>query len=69
MKMGLPGVDSNDFVAPTSWGKVPATQSLVYAFDASETNRALQDIGFDGLNDEAEEAIYDSNPGRRSCIG
>lgn len=60
---GLPGVDSNDFVAPTSWGEVPATQSLVYAFDASETNRALQDIGFDGLNDAAEAAIYDSNPG------
>lgn len=60
---GLPGVDSNDFVAPTSWGEVPATQSLVYAFDASEANRALQDIGFDGLNDEAEQAIYDSNPG------
>ena len=60
---GLPGVDSNDFVAPTSWGQVPATQSLVYAFDASEPNRALQDIGLDGLNDEAEQAIYDSNPG------
>lgn len=60
---GLPGVDSNDFVAPTSWGEVPATQSLVYAFDASEANRALQDIGFDGLNDDAEQAIYDSNPG------
>lgn len=60
---GLPGVSSNDLVAPTSWGEVPATQSLVYAFDASEANRALQDIGFDGLNDEAEQAIYDTNPG------
>jgi cell surface protein SprA len=60
---GLPGVESNDFIAPTSWGEVPATQSLVYAFDASEPNRALQDIGLDGLNDEAEQAIYDSNPG------
>jgi len=60
---GLPGVESNDFVAPTAWGQVPATQSLVYAFDASEPNRALQDLGFDGLNDEAEQAIYDSNPG------
>ncbi len=60
---GLPGVDSNDFIAPTSWGQVPATQSLVYAFDVSEPNRALQDIGFDGLNDAAEQAIYDSNPG------
>lgn len=55
---GLPGVDSNDFTAPTSWGKVPATQSLVYAFDADETNRGLQDIGFDGLNDADEADIY-----------
>ncbi len=60
---GLPGVESNDFIAPTAWGAVPATQSLVYAFDASEPNRALQDIGLDGLNDAAEQAIYDSNPG------
>ncbi|MBQ4914000.1 cell surface protein SprA [Maribacter sp. MMG018] len=59
---GLPGVDSNDFVSETSWGQVPATQSLVYAFDASEENRTLQDLGFDGLTDEAEAAIYDANP-------
>tara|TARA_R110002051_G_scaffold66515_7_gene120437 strand:+ start:14219 stop:21325 length:7107 start_codon:yes stop_codon:yes gene_type:complete len=60
---GLPGVDSNDFVAPTSWGEVPATQSLVYAFDASETNRGLQDIGFDGLGDENEGAVFTNNTG------
>ncbi len=52
---GLPGVNSNDLTTATVWGKVPATQSLVYAFDADETNRGLQDIGFDGL-DDAEEA-------------
>lgn len=60
---GLPGVNSNDFVAPTSWGEVPATQSLVYAFDADETNRNLQDIGYDGLNDEGESSIYTNNGG------
>ncbi len=60
---GLPGVESNDFVAPTTWGEVPATQSLVYAFDASEPNRNLQDIGFDGLNDAAESSIYTNNGG------
>ena len=53
---GLPGVDSNDLTTNTVWGKVPATQSLVYAFDADETNRGLQDIGFDGLNDADEAA-------------
>ncbi|MCK0192175.1 cell surface protein SprA [Arenibacter sp. F20364] len=55
---GLP-IDpvSNDLTYKTSWGKVPATQSLVYAFDADQNNRGLQDIGFDGLTD-AEEATY-----------
>jgi len=52
---GLPVVGSNDLTTTTVWGEVPATQSLVYAFDVDETNRGLQDIGFDGLED-AEEA-------------
>ncbi len=52
---GLPGVNSNDLTTATVWGRVPATQSLVYAFDADETNRGLQDIGYDGLED-ADEA-------------
>ncbi len=51
---GLPGVNSNDLTTSTIWGRVPATQSLVYAFDANETNRGLQDLGFDGLDDEQE---------------
>ncbi|MCW5516238.1 cell surface protein SprA [Muriicola sp. Z0-33] len=57
---GLPAVGSNDLTTTTVWGKVPATQALVYAFDAAETNRVLQDIGFDGLDDEEEVAIYGS---------
>ncbi|GGD46337.1 cell surface protein SprA [Muriicola marianensis] len=51
---GLPGVNSNDLTTSTIWGRVPATQSLVYAFDADETNRTLQDLGFDGLDDSQE---------------
>ena len=53
---GLPGVNSNDLTTSTVWGRVPATQSLVYAFDAEEANRTLQDIGFDGLTDSEEAA-------------
>lgn len=55
---GLPGVNSNDFTAQTSWGNVPATQALVYAFDVDETSRALQDVGYDGLDDGDEGTIY-----------
>ncbi|MBT8234890.1 MAG: cell surface protein SprA [Bacteroidia bacterium] len=51
---GLPGVDSNDLTTNTVWGKVPATQSLVYAFDADQANRNLQDIGYDGITDADE---------------
>ncbi|MBT8205792.1 MAG: cell surface protein SprA [Eudoraea sp.] len=53
---GLPGVNSNDLTTSTVWGRVPSTQSLVYAFDADETNRGLQDIGYDGLEDADEAA-------------
>jgi len=65
---GLPGVDSNELVRDTDWGKVPQTQALVYAFDADETNRSLQDIGFDGLNDADESAIYVNNPGNDPAL-
>ncbi|WP_449371709.1 T9SS outer membrane translocon Sov/SprA [Arenibacter nanhaiticus] len=55
---GLPlNADSNDLTYKTAWGKVPATQSLVYAFDADPKNREKLDLGFDGLGDE-EEAAY-----------
>ncbi len=60
---GLPGVQSTDIVTPTAWGETPATQSLVYAFDADPQNRSLQDIGFDGVSDAEEAAIYNNNTG------
>ncbi len=65
---GLPGVQTSELVSPTSWGRVPATQALVYAFDADENNRALQDVGFDGLADADEEAIYNNNQGDDAAL-
>ena len=53
---GLPEVGSSSPTVSTAWGQVPASQSLIYAFDTSEANRNVQDTGFDGLLD-AEEAI------------
>ena len=44
----------------TGWARTPATQSLVYAFDANAENRDLQDVGYDGLSDQEEGAIYSS---------
>ncbi len=55
---GLPASTNNEIPRETPWGQVPSTQSLVYAFDADETNRVLQDVGLDGLDDAAEATIY-----------
>ncbi len=53
---GLPEVGSTLPTYTTNWGKIPAAQSLIYAFDSNEDNRAVQDLGFNGLSD-AEEAV------------
>ncbi|WP_310380504.1 cell surface protein SprA [Flavobacterium sp.] len=41
-----------------NWGDVPASQSLIYAFDANAANRKNQDIGLDGLPNSKEGTIY-----------
>ncbi len=43
---------------PPIWGNVPASQSLIYAFDTNASNRANQDIGLDGLTNDAEATKY-----------
>ncbi|NJB70951.1 cell surface protein SprA [Saonia flava] len=65
---GLPAVGSNDLVAQTSWGEVPSTQSLVYAFDVDEASRSLQDIGFDGLDDASESSVFNNNGGNDPAL-
>jgi cell surface protein SprA len=42
------------------WGDVPASQSLIYAFDANANNRASQDLGLDGLENGKEATIYNN---------
>lgn len=59
---GLPATGQNTATHNTSWGITPATQSLVYAFDADGQNRALQDVGLDGLTDAEERLIYTNGP-------
>ncbi|WP_044032439.1 cell surface protein SprA [Flavobacterium branchiophilum] len=58
---GLPTPNANTSPTSTSiWGKVPASQSLIYAFDAIDVNRESQDVGLDGLTDTEEAAIYNN---------
>ena len=40
------------------WGDVPASQSLIYAFDTNQDNRASQDVGLNGLNNAQEAAAF-----------
>ena len=47
---GLPGTETAS-TQESNWGKTPAAQSLLYAFNTVEEDRLLQDVGFDGLND------------------
>ena len=42
------------------WGDVPASQSLIYAFDTNTANRRIQDIGLDGLSNDLEAQVYTS---------
>jgi cell surface protein SprA len=55
---GLPENGGNQPTVATSWGKVPASQSLIYAFDTNEGNRGVQDVGLNGLNDDEEKIKY-----------
>ena len=55
---GLPSNSTSQALTnPTVWGKVPSSQSLIYAFDVDGGNRAAQDVGFDGVNDAAEKNL------------
>lgn len=45
------------------WGDVPASQSLIYAFDTNPDNRRNQDVGLDGLPDAREGSVYTNYAG------
>lgn len=55
---GLPDDGGIVDTSPTSWGKVPTNQSLIYAFDTEGQERINQDIGYDGLSDAEEAAQF-----------
>ena len=55
---GLPGPNSQFLAHETSWGMVPSTQSLLYAFNTIPEDRQAQDVGLDGLDDIEEGLVY-----------
>ncbi len=54
------GADQAKVKPQPIWGDVPASQSLIYAFDANAANRTNQDLGLDGLKGANEGAIYNN---------
>lgn len=60
---GIPGpsnLSSNLPTIETNVAVVPTLPPLVNAFSVDENDRAAQDVGFDGLNDEAEKTKFAS---------
>jgi len=57
---GLPTPTNNARVDESSvWGKVPAIPlQVTNAFSNTPSDRALQDVGFDGLQDTAEQRLF-----------
>ncbi|WP_026718474.1 cell surface protein SprA [Flavobacterium antarcticum] len=54
---GLPEANSVQGTSKSIWGRVPSSQSLIYAFDTNNANRAVQDVGLDGIDDAAEALL------------
>lgn len=56
---GMP-VDGSKSYTYTQWGKIPTQSTVTYAFATTSGSRALQDVGFNGLNDAEEQEFYKS---------
>lgn len=53
---GMP-VDGSSGYTTTQWGKIPTQSTVTYAFATTSGARALQDVGYNGLNDEEEQTF------------
>ncbi|MBD5310117.1 MAG: cell surface protein SprA [Bacteroides sp.] len=51
---GLPIDGDTQFITETAWGRVSRQNSLTYAFENAENARPTQDVGLDGLPNDAE---------------
>ena len=54
---GMP-VDGSQAWTTTQWGRVPTQSVVTYAFATTKGSRELQDVGFNGLNDNEEKEFY-----------
>ncbi|MDR0687767.1 MAG: cell surface protein SprA [Prevotellaceae bacterium] len=56
---GLPYPYDTTLIEETDWGYVPRVQSLVNTFDNNEAARAIQDVGYDGMNREQARTFFE----------
>ncbi len=66
---GLPDITGTQPVNNSVWGKQPASTALIYAFDSDAANRSVQDVGYDGLSDVEEAALYPQFAGNPDPAG
>ncbi|MFL5754652.1 MAG: cell surface protein SprA, partial [Bacteroidia bacterium] len=59
---GLPTPQQPNLVVDqTQWGNVPAIIPITNAFGLEESERAYQDVGYDGLKDDDERSFFNIN--------
>lgn len=58
LENGLPADGSDTQTELTKWGRVPKLQPVNQAFENSAAARNAQDVGLDGLNDDAENRHF-----------
>ncbi len=51
---GMPISEEESYLDKTTWGLIPTTNSVTYAFNNESGSRAKQDVGLNGLTDEQE---------------
>ncbi|WP_236980870.1 cell surface protein SprA [Membranihabitans maritimus] len=55
---GLPVPGSDAPLDTTNLGVVPRLRNITRSFDPNPDNRSLQDVGYDGLNDDGERQFF-----------
>ena len=58
LENGLPADADESKVTSTVWGRAPKLQPVIQAFDSDPNARKLQDVGLDGLPNDAERNFF-----------
>ena len=59
MKMDYQQTEQLQYTTDTNLSRVSNNPSILYAFDENDLARTNQDVGFDGLKNDKEEAFLE----------